>query len=225
MQWLWASSEERFLLAPGQTDLFIGGAEPVIPVLYASTYTPEVSAQIHRAKYGKDWPSAVSLARAIRGVALPPDLTSAQTLLVPVPPDPRRLVTRGFHLPALLAKSLGRHWRVRVRLGGLTKTRTTPEQARRSRIARQQTTHGLFVSGRPLKTHNTHVLLVDDVMTTGATLRAAAYAVGQAGGRVLGAVVLAYVPAPDQRDQRPTAIRDETLPWHRNLWEHTEGVR
>jgi len=77
------------------------------------------------------------------------------------------------------------------------------------------------------------MVLVDDVMTTGATLRAAAEAWQRSGGRVLGAVVLAYVPAPGTTSQGSAGgsghdtVREHSKEtrWHAAFWERTEGIR
>lgn len=233
LHWLWASPREVCPVEPSRTRLEISPEAGQIDVCYLTRYTPEVSSQIHRAKYQTDWTTALGLARLLRRLDRPTEWLQSDLLLVPMAPDPKRLAMRGFHLPALLAKALGRHWRIPVRRGGLTKTRSTPEQARRRRAERQQTEPGLIVWSPPRHSPRTPVILVDDVMTTGATLRAAAQAINDRGSPVLGAVVLAYVPAPETGRTRAMAKamppRTDSGPenpaWHHRLWERTEGMR
>jgi len=95
-----------------------------------------------------------------------------------VPPDPVRLKQRGFHGAELLgrevAKALGLPaWPL------LRKIAPSPEQVGRPREERLRAMHGLFSATR--KGRGESVLVVDDVMTTGATANEAARAL-QAGG-------------------------------------------
>lgn len=233
LHWLWASPREVYPVEPGKTRLKISPGAGQIDVCYLTRYTPEVSSQIHRAKYQSDWTTALGLARLLRSLDRPQEWLQSDLLLAPMAPDPKRLAVRGFHLPALLAKALGQHWRIPVRRGGLTKTRSTPEQARRTRAERQQSEPGLIVWSPPRRHPGNPVILVDDVMTTGATLRAAAQAISDGGSLVLGAVVLAYVPAPQTGQTCALAKAMPPRPgsgpekpaWHHRLWERTEGMR
>lgn len=200
-----------------------------VSALYATPYTPEIATALHRAKYGRDWPSAKALTRLAAGLPCPDAWHKEKPVLVPVPPDPRRLAARGFHLPALVAQTLRQRWHIEACLGALRKTRHTTEQARRSRQARQQTDPQLFVvSPRALgrRPDGFATILVDDVMTTGATLAATGKAVGAYGGRVVGAVVLAYVPEKTPLAQQDLGQADaDQGPWFRQIWERTEGIR
>lgn len=229
MQWLWSSPSEPLTARPGWVDLVIDPQQGRVPTLYATPYTPEIATALHRAKYGRDWPSAKALTRLAAGLACPDAWRKDKPVLVPVPPDPRRLAARGFHLPALLAQTLRQQWAIEACLGALRKTRHTTEQARRSRQARHQTDPQLFVvSARALgrRPDDFATILVDDVMTTGATLAATGRAIGAFGGRVVGAVVVAYVP-----DKTPHEPRDlgqanpDQGPWFGQIWERTEGIR
>jgi predicted amidophosphoribosyltransferase len=234
LHWLTGAADTPISTKPGLLRFPLTSAGNPLPVIYLSHYTEEISHHIHRAKYGADWATAMALTRQMQ--SLPAELAwRAQCArLVPIPPDPERLRTRGFHLPALLAKGLGAHWQMAISVGALKKVHTSPEQARRSRQARQAMDAGVFIAtGRSLR-QGQPAVLIDDVMTTGATLRAAAQAWQRHGGEVLGAVVLAYVPAaggpPPKRSSRE-AGHEQAPPqadqkrWHTGLWERAEGIR
>ena len=233
LRWLSGVTDTPIATEPGLMDFPLTEAGNTLPVLYLSRYTDEMSHHIHRAKYGADWATAMALARRMESLptAVPWDTQGAH--LLPVPPDPERLRTRGFHLPALLAKSLGSHWQMAVSLGGLKKVRPSPEQAKRSRRERQAIDADLFTATGRSHRQRQAAVLVDDVMTTGATLRAAADAWQRSGGQVLGAVVLAYVPAPSSPGQSPAgeprqeeaSAQVHKARWHAGLWERTEGIR
>lgn len=233
LHWLSGVTDTPISTEPGLLTFPLLEAGSPLPVLYVSRYTDEIAHHIHRAKYGADWATAMTLARLMQSLPTSVPWNTQSARLVPIPPDPERLRARGFHLPALLTKNLGSHWQMAVSLGGLKKVRPSPEQAKRSRRERQAIDADLFTATGRSHRQRQAVVLVDDVMTTGATLHAAAEAWQRSGGQVLGAVVLAYVPAPGTSPEGPTGgLSQEKAPaqidkprWHTALWERTEGIR
>lgn len=109
--------------------------------------------------------------------------------LVPVPMTGRGLVRRGFNQSAELARMLGTLLDVPVRTDLLSKVRDTAPQSTLGRTERQENVRGAFVPGTGLTGHA--VLLVDDVMTTGATLSACARACLRGGAVRVDVLVLA----------------------------------
>ncbi len=103
-------------------------------------------------------------------------------LVVPVPPDPGR--RREFHPPAELARKLARSLGLPLAAALLHKTRSTPAQAGLSRDGRLRNLRRAFRLGRAGGLKGRRVLLVDDVFTTGATLRACAAQLSKAGAEV-----------------------------------------
>lgn len=116
--------------------------------------------------------------------------------LVPVPTTPARRRERGFDQGILLARELAR----RTDLGVLEMLRQTAGDAQRgrSRSARLDA-QGRFRCDNPQLIAGARVLLVDDVVTTGATLRDCAGVLSEAGAQVAGAIVVAYAPEPGRR--------------------------
>jgi len=113
--------------------------------------------------------------------------SSARALVVPVPTSPAAMRRRGYRVSELLARRAGLH-PVRV----LRVARATDDQRRLSRTARAQNVAGSMRAIRGLE--GVEVLLVDDVVTTGATLVEAARALRAAGARVRGAATVAATP-------------------------------
>jgi len=110
--------------------------------------------------------------------------------MVPVPLHPVRLAERGFNQSALIARALrGRGWGFSP--GWLRRARETPAQAGLSREERAKNLEGDVFAARSAVAGRS-ILLVDDVATTGATLRACAQALRLRGAKRVQALVLAF---------------------------------
>lgn len=128
-----------------------------------------------------------------------PDILSEADLILPVPLHYRRLVQRGYNQAGWLATTLGRATSTPVSHTALIRTRATPSQAGLGPRARHANVAGAFriqATKKPLIAGK-HVILIDDVMTTGATLRAATKAVSAAGAAGVDIITLARVVHED----------------------------
>ncbi len=117
-------------------------------------------------------------------------------LIVPVPLHPARRRWRGYDQAELLAAVLGEATGIGAAAGWLTRTRNTPPQVGRTRSAREQNVRGAFAVRGPSPVPEARVLLVDDVHTTGSTLRECARVLRRAGAQAVYAVTLSRA-APD----------------------------
>lgn len=114
-------------------------------------------------------------------------------LLLPVPLHPRRLGERGYNQALELARELAESLHLPLRHDALERTRDTPAQTGLDADARRRNLRGAFAVGAGLRLPE-HVALVDDVMTTGATLRECARTLRRAGVVRVDAWVLARAP-------------------------------
>ena len=136
---------------------------------------------LHRFKYQKGVYLCEDLADLLEGTVRAHFDAAAVDVVVPVPLHPLRLRARSYNQAALLAESLGRRLGRRVDTVSLQRVRFTGTQTRLHRAARRENMKGAFSVARPAWLRHRTVLLVDDVMTTGATFDACARALKKAG--------------------------------------------
>ncbi len=147
----------------------------------ATVAEPAALTLVHTLKYDGIAPLAVPLGHAI-AAALPPGWRQEALAVVPVPLHRGRERERGFNQAAALARVVGDVLALPVDAGILRRTRRTGTQTQRR--ARDRRAHGVesaFAVRSPEQAVPRCVLLIDDVLTTGATFHACA-AVLQAGG-------------------------------------------
>jgi ComF family protein len=144
-------------------------------------------------KHGDRTDLAPSLGRWLARVAAP--LVTPDTVLVPVPLHWTRLLTRRYNQSALLAQYAASVLKRPCCPDALIRCRRTKTLDGHSREARFKALDGVLVPhpGRKRQIAGRHVLLVDDVMTTGATLAAATEALHAAGATQVSAIILARV--------------------------------
>ena len=102
-------------------------------------------------------------------------------LIVPVPLHPARRRQRGYNQSELIARALGKSSGLPVETGALDRRLETCTQTRKGLWDRQLNMQDAFVTVRPEWVRDRHVLLVDDVLTTGATMLASARCLREAG--------------------------------------------
>lgn len=96
--------------------------------------------------------------------------------LIPVPLHPRKKRKRGYNQAEWIAKGLQSVWNCPVRTDLLERTLYTESQTRKSGFERWGNTRGSFSALSPGELENKHILIVDDVITTGSTIEACARA-------------------------------------------------
>lgn len=131
--------------------------------------------------------SAMLVRQAESAVLVQPDC------MVPVPLNPRRLRERGYNQALELARPLARHLGLPLRHDLMQRARATPPQTGLDAVGRRRNLRGAFVIANPTALP-AHVVLFDDVMTTGATLREGARALLRAGVRRVDVWALARAP-------------------------------
>jgi ComF family protein len=160
-------------------------------LIAAGAYRAPLDAAIHRFKYGARPDLSGPLARLM----LRPELVAAcadpLTLFVPVPLHRARLAERGYDQSALLARVLAAGTARRTRVRALRRVRWTEQQARLDGRARASNVANAFFVPPDLDLSGRPVVLVDDVVTTGATASACLTALSAAGARTVAVACIA----------------------------------
>lgn len=161
----------------------------------AVDYAYPWSGCIARFKFRADPGWADALALLMRSAPWAEPLMESAVLLLPMPMPARRLRERGFNQALELARRLSPR---RCDATLLLRLHDAPVQHTLSRAERLHNLQGSLMVD-PLRRdtlHGQELLLIDDVMTTGASLQAAAQALLAAGAARVNALVLARTPAP-----------------------------
>lgn len=171
-------------------DACLSRPPPVTETRAAFVYGHPLDRLLPRLKFHRDLAAgrvlADAMARAFASLPLP-------DAIVPIPLHTARLRRRGYDQALELAKPLARRLALPLLADSLRRVRETTPQSRLDARARKRNLRGAFiVSGT--RTLPAHVALVDDVMTTGATLHSAARALHRAGVARVDAWVCARVP-------------------------------
>ncbi len=155
---------------------------------------------VHALKYG-GWPAvAPAMARRMACLRFPADVERERAALVPVPLARTRRRERGYNQSAELARALGRAWNVPVREHLVERSRATSTQTRLTPGERSRNVSGAFrACADRAALRGLHLVLVDDVVTTAATLNACAAALHDGGARLLSYVTFGRAPAVGDR--------------------------
>jgi len=153
---------------------------PCTRTLAPFIYLGPIRHWIRQFKFNRDWRSGKVLARCYaNAIALNLGGSGLPDVIVPVPLSTRRLLWRGHNQSLLLAQELHRQLRLPIHTRWLKRIRHRRPQATLSLSARESNMARVFAAGDEVAGLN--IALVDDVCTTGATLRSATSALLNAG--------------------------------------------
>jgi ComF family protein len=163
---------------------------PIDQALAAVPYDYPWSGLMTQFKFQEHTGWARSFAVLMRSAPWVEPALDAADWLLPMPLSAARLQLRGFNQALLLARALEP---AKVDAGVLLRVKETPPQSSLTRQQRLAGVRGAYALEplRVAEAHNKRVVLVDDVMTTGASLHAAATVVRQAGATHITALVFA----------------------------------
>ena len=164
---------------------------------YRSGYDPEkgdaLSRLIRRLKRGGEQSTIVELGNLLADfVFSETDLIETVDFILPVPQEPERAQLRNYSIPDLLAKVVSDRCAIPICDKVIATTGTLPELRKIPRRHRMSALEGMFESQATEWIEERQILIVDDVITTGATIKSMAKELKQAGAATVSAVALAH---------------------------------
>ena len=151
----------------------------------------KVQRLLHDLKYRKKRDIGILTGAYIGDQILQSKLFKKADLIVPIPISKKRILERGYNQSALIAEGIHKKtcWDWNENL--LIKTRDTGSQTSRTRSERLDNVSNSFLVQNDVALEGKHILLVDDVITTGATLESCALVLKESGVREISCVTLA----------------------------------
>lgn len=131
-----------------------------------------VQRMLHRLKYRGDTEIGLELGRRMARAAMGSRRFADVDTLIAVPLHPRKEKQRGYNQSQVLVDGMREAWPTRTSGAGLLRVAATRTQTKRGRVDRWKNVEKAFGLGDQAVLENAHVLLVDDVITTGATIEA-----------------------------------------------------
>lgn len=116
----------------------------------------------------------------------------AVDLIIPVPLHPSRLHKRGYNQSEMYAAGIAEKLGGRISTKNLIRTKATDTQTHKSRLARYENVKSVFDIQNPQELAGKHILLVDDIVTTGSTLEACGHMLLDIEGVTLSIATIAY---------------------------------
>ena len=165
-------------------ETLLAGRFPFERVATFCVYTKQGVLQplIHQLKYNNKKEIGILLGKLFGKDLLNSDFIRPIDFIVPVPLHPKKLKKRGYNQAEIIAVGLSKSTAIPVSTGNLVRSIHNPTQTKRSKTQRWENVKDIFDVLDPQPYAGKHLLLVDDVITTGSTLEACAHALLKSSG-------------------------------------------
>jgi ComF family protein len=168
-----------------------------MPVTHAMSYlyfnkNSIVQQLMHQFKYKGNQDIGIYFGRKMGFAMQESDRLPRPDFLVPLPLHHLRQRQRGYNQAEILCRGMSESLGIPVLEKAVTRESVTETQTHKNRESRWQNMEGRFTLRHPEALINKHIVLVDDVITTGATLEACGHELLKASGLVLSIATLAY---------------------------------
>ena len=130
-----------------------------------------VSCLIQKAKYGRHPEINLELARLAALDGLQSDFFEDIDVIIPIPLHIRRYKQRGYNQSDYIARGLNEILHIPIDTTHIERVRNNPQQALTTGKERERNVENIFAVNHPEEMYRKHILLVDDVITTGSTIR------------------------------------------------------
>ena len=167
--------ETNFHLHPNNpTEKKFWGRLPLVSATAQYYFTKESLMQhlMHQLKYKGDKELGKQLGRLMGNDLLASNRFNKIEALIPLPLFPAKEKRRGYNQATILCEGIAEVMNIEVFSDVITRTQHTETQTKKGRMERWINMEGKFELLQPEKIKNKHLLLVDDIITTGATLEA-----------------------------------------------------
>jgi ComF family protein len=156
---------------------------------------------VHALKYAGWTGVAEGMAERMARLAWPRDVVAERSMVVATPLAPTRERERGFNQSSLLGRALASRWKIPFVSDCVVRARATATQTRLTPEERRGNVSGAFRAALNARERlkGAHVVLVDDVVTTGATLSECATTLFESGARIISIVTFGRAPAAGDR--------------------------
>lgn len=160
--------------------------------LYPFGKSSEVQQLIHHLKYS-NWGEIGVFVGKLYGHKLKESPFAQADLIIPVPLHPAKLQQRGYNQSEMFGQGLSESLGIKLDTTTLVRRQATDTQTRKTRIERWLNTKTVFALNDPATIAGKHILLVDDVITTGSTIEGCATKLLAAPGTTLSILCIAGV--------------------------------
>jgi len=167
------------------------GVYPFETILRLGVFVDPLKHLIHQMKYHRRWGLAEVFADYLRTQPRVTALLDYADCVVPVPLHPFRQIARGYNQADLIARRLRRGRRRIARINPMERLKRTESQTHLSHTKRIENMRAAFGLRDPDLVRDKHVVVVDDVMTSGATLQAVGRALKGGHPASISAIVVA----------------------------------
>ena len=147
---------------------------------------------MHQLKYNKKPEVGIRMGELYAWQLIRSEVWSKPDLIIPIPLHPKRFKKRGYNQSEQISKGLASVLNLPLSTQNLVRTENTQSQTKKSRFARYENLKDAFIIKNASELIQKHILLVDDVMTTGATMEACSIELLKIEGVKISICTLAY---------------------------------
>ncbi|MDB5248976.1 MAG: ComF family protein [Segetibacter sp.] len=159
---------------------------------YFFTKNSLIQTLLHRLKYKGNKEIGFYFGKLLSKFLMNNERFSGVDALVPLPLNPRREKKRGYNQSVVICEGITSAWKKPVLNNAVIRKVYTETQTQRGRITRWENMDGVFAVSQPEALENKHIMLVDDLVTTGASLEACGSELLKVRGTTLSIATLGY---------------------------------